>query len=249
LLCSLAWLALGLGECFADEPAATPYRPTVSTPAALSEPGWLELEAGGQHLKDGSARRDSLPYTLKLAFSQNWGIRIGGEAAVQQRAEDRTKTSGFGDTSLIVKYRIPFNNTNAFGIEAGFKSPTARSGLGSGKADALLNLIYSADVGDYHVDANLAPTRLGAIDAGQSRLQTGWAASVSHPLTEKLGVAGELSGTTQRGAATTSQALVALSYGNSKRTVFDVGVAHGLASAAPEWNVFFGVTVLAARLW
>ena len=32
----------------ADEPTATPYRPTVSTPAALSEAGWLELEAGGQ---------------------------------------------------------------------------------------------------------------------------------------------------------------------------------------------------------
>lgn len=32
----------------ADEPSAAPYRPTVSTPANLSEPGWLELEAVGQ---------------------------------------------------------------------------------------------------------------------------------------------------------------------------------------------------------
>jgi hypothetical protein len=236
-------------RCIADEPTATPYRPTVSTPAALSEPGWLELEAGGQLLKDDRARRDSLPYSLKLAFGPNWGVRVGGEATVQQRNEDGTRHSGYGDTSLILKYRLPMNGNSAFGIEAGFKSPTARQGLGSGKADALFNFIYSADLAAYHVDLNLAPTHLGAIDRGQDRLQTGWATAVSHALSEKWGIAGELSGTAQKGAATTSQALIALSYATSKRTVFDFGVARGLASAAPDWNVFFGVTILAARLW
>src|SRR5437016_3240382 len=37
----------------ADEPAATPYRPSVSTPAALSEPGWLEGELGWQRTSGG----------------------------------------------------------------------------------------------------------------------------------------------------------------------------------------------------
>jgi hypothetical protein len=39
----------------ADEPSTTPYRPTVSTPANLSEPGWLEVEAGGQQTRGGTS--------------------------------------------------------------------------------------------------------------------------------------------------------------------------------------------------
>jgi hypothetical protein len=168
LLCSTMWLVIQ--TCGADEPAVTPYRPTVSTPAALSEPGWLELEAGGQRIKDGGGRRDSLPYTAKLAFSPNWGLRISGEAAIQQRDEDGSKSSGFGDTSLILKYRIPISNTNAFGVEAGFKSPTARRALGSGKADTLFNLIYSADFAAYRLSFGCEPN---AHPARRRRPRTG----------------------------------------------------------------------------
>ena len=37
-----------------DEPTTTPYRPSISTPAALSAPGWLEVEAGWQHDRAGA---------------------------------------------------------------------------------------------------------------------------------------------------------------------------------------------------
>ena len=40
-----------------DSPAAVPYRPSVSTPAALSAPGWLEVEAGFLHEHDGAPPR------------------------------------------------------------------------------------------------------------------------------------------------------------------------------------------------
>ena len=61
-----------------DPPSVTPYRPSVSTPAALSAPGWMEVEAGVQiNRGNAPARRDSLPYTLKLAFTPDWGIQIG----------------------------------------------------------------------------------------------------------------------------------------------------------------------------
>ena len=54
-----------------DAPSTTPYRPSVSTPAALSAPGWLEIEAGWQHDDSGGARRDSIPLTFKLAFDKD----------------------------------------------------------------------------------------------------------------------------------------------------------------------------------
>src|SRR4051812_1440755 len=72
-----------------DSPSATPYRPSVSTPAALSAPGWLEVEAGLQHDHDSAVvRRDSAPLTLKLAFTPDWGVRIGADAWVRSRDDD-----------------------------------------------------------------------------------------------------------------------------------------------------------------
>jgi hypothetical protein len=242
-------LGLCASAIHAEELAATPYRPSVSAPAALSAPGWLEVELGGQRLKDADARRDSVPYSLKLAFSPDWGVRIGGEANIRSRAADGSTVSGLGDTSVIGKYRIAVNDASAYGIEVGFKSPTARNDLGSGKSDALFNFIYSADDGPYHLDVNLAPSRLGAVDDGQSRWQTGWAAALSRSLDDKWGVVGELSGTRQKGAASTSQFLAALSYAPSKRTVFDAGFAKGLTSSSTDLSLFFGVTFLAAQLW
>lgn len=234
---------------YAEELAATPYRPSVSAPAALSAPGWLEVELGGQRLKEGYARRDSVPYTLKLAFTPDWGVRIGGEASIRDRAADGSKVSGFGDTSVIGKYRIPFNEASAYGIEVGIKSPTARAELGSGKTDTLFNFIYSADDGPYHLDMNLSPVRLGAVDAGQGRWQTGWAAALSQSLNDRWSMVGEFSGTRQNGAASTSQFLAAIGYAPDKRMVFDAGVAKGLTSSATDVSLFFGVTFLAAKLW
>ena len=50
-----ATLMLAAASCAnaEGEPAATPYRPSVSTPATLSEPGWLEMELGVQRVQGG----------------------------------------------------------------------------------------------------------------------------------------------------------------------------------------------------
>jgi hypothetical protein len=235
-----------------DEPSAVPYRPSVSTPAALSAPGWLEVEAGVLHEHDGAdARRDSMPVTLKLAFTPDWGVRIGADAWARVR-DDATHASGYGDTSVVVKRRFAIDDASAFGLEANATLPTARHGVGSGsgKADYGLNAIYSADfAGSWHTDINVAPTRLGAFDAGTSRTQWLGAASLSKSLDDRWGVVGELSGTHQRGADNTSQLLVAASYNVSKRLVLDAGAARSLRAGAPTWSAFTGFTWLAGRLF
>jgi hypothetical protein len=242
-------MSLSAGVSHAEELAATPYRPSVSAPAALSAPGWLEVELGGQQLKDAGAKRGSVPYTLKLAFTPDWGIRIGGEANVRARAADGSSASGVGDTTFIAKYRMVSSETSAYGIEAGFKKPTASNQIGSGKSDTLLNFIYSVDDGKWHLDANISPTKLGLVEANQSRWQTGWAAALSRSLDDKWGIVGELSGTRQGGAASTKQFLAALSYASTKRMVFDVGVAKGLTDCTTDKSLFFGVTYLATPVF
>ena len=234
----------------AEGPAVTPYRPSVSTPAALSAPGWLELEVGGLHAHDGSsARRDSLPYTLKLAFSEDWGVRLGGEGWVRQRDEAGKRLSGGGDTNIVLKRRFGIDDTAAFGLEAGATLPTARTGLGTGKSDYSVNGIYSADLGRYHTDLNLVTTRAGQVDPGVSRTQLLWAASLSTPLSDRWGVVGELSGTRQRGTDHTAQFLAAASYSVSRSLVLDAGLSRSLRSGAPAWTGFAGLTVLLGRLF
>ena len=232
-----------------DEPNATPYRPTVSTPANLSEPGWLELELGGQRTSGGDpARRDSISYTLKYAFTPDWGVRVGGDAWVREVGADGSRWSGFGDTALIVKRRFALNDDAAFGLEGGVNLPTAKDGLGSRNADYLVTCIHSANLGDYHTDLNLSATRLGQIAAGENRWQTAWAASLSRALGERWGVAGEFSGTYRKNVPSTAQFLTAVAYNYSKRVVFDVGAAAGLNRASADWSLFAGVTLLIGKI-
>ena len=106
---ALAALAMGQSAHAADAPddggpAVVPYRPSVSTPAQLSAPGYLELEAGGLRATgpDSGTSRFTLPYTLKLAFTPDWGIRVGGDAWVRQ-AGPGDSHSGSGDTAVVLK--------------------------------------------------------------------------------------------------------------------------------------------------
>jgi hypothetical protein len=234
-----------------DEPTTTPYRPSVSTPAVLSAPGWLELEAGWQHDHAGAgARRDSLPLTLKLAFSEDWGVRLGNEAWVRRQSDDGS-TRGIGDSSVVLKRRFAIDEGQAFGLEAGLTVPTGHRGIGSGsgKPDYGLNAIYSADLGDWHTDLNLLASRLGQADPGASRTQWLWAASLSRPLNDRWGVVGEFSGTHEGGTQNSRQFLLAASYNLSRRVTLDAGAARSLRSGAPEWSAFTGFTWLASRLF
>ncbi|MDI1299891.1 transporter [Methylotenera sp.] len=230
---------------------ATPYRPTVSNPATLSAPGWLEMELGWQTIKGGGDKwRNSLPFLAKLAFTDDWGVLVGNELAVRRTDFDDAKYEGVGDTTLIVKHRISSGVEGIdWGVEAGYKLPTAKDTIGSGKGDFILNGIYSADFSASHLDLNLGATRLGAIDDGDGRLQYNWAASVSHNLNEKWGVFGELSGVYQHNASTQFQLMTGASYNYSNRIVLDAGLTVGLATASQDWSIFSGVTVLLDNLW
>ena len=246
----LAGLCCGAQAASDDnDPSVTPYRPTVSNPADLPVPGWLEAEFGGlRTFGEDHSRSDSVPWLLKYAFDENHGLLLGGNAYVSAQAPGISRQSGVGDTSLEWKQRFPVSDKAAFGIEAGVIAPTAAHALGIGKPTWLINGIFSTDIGALHLDLNLADAHASAHDATSSPWQTTWAAAISRPLTEDWGAALELSGTHQRGNATTSQALVAVNYNLSHRVVLDTGAAYGLTRAAHDRSVFAGATVLLGQL-
>ncbi len=252
IACAVAAFALWPAlACAAEAPSATPFRPDVAAGAALSEPGWLDVEFGVQRLGGtGTPRRDSLPYLAKLAFSEDWGVSLGGEARVRTGPSGGPSLRGGGDTVLTLKHRAASGDDSAFGVEAGIKLPTAKNGLGSGKRDYSLLGIYSADLdGGWHIDANLGAVRLGAADPGQGRNQGLWALGASYALGPKWSLATDISGSAQRGTTAASQWLGAVSYSWSKRVVLDFGLARGLSDAAPKRSVFAGMTVLLGKLF
>jgi hypothetical protein len=247
-----------LSTCAIGQPAAageiavTPYRPTVSTPAALSAPDWIEVEMGLVNSSGGiPTPRASAPYAVKLAFSDDWGVRIGGEIWVRDIGTRGRNINGVGDTGIVLKRRFAVNERSAFGLEVGVMAPTAPTGLhsGSGGTDYGANAIYSTDFGSaFHGDLNYSITRLGAGGLGESRDLTVWAAALSYTIDPRWGVDGELSGTQQGGADSTEQMLFAASFSPGKRITWDFGFARGLTSATPTWSLFAGFTVLVARL-
>jgi len=225
-------------------PAVVPYRPSVATPAELPAPGWPELEAGGAWAKAGdSARSFSSPVTFKLAWDDSWAILIGTDAYDWQRAYDGSTAHSGGDTTLTLKYKLPVNENLALGAELGVALPTARPPIGTGSTDWEINTIASFDHPGIHVDLNVAGAHLGAVDSGLGPWQGGWAIAASHPLDERFGLTGEVSGLVQRGTTAHTQGLVALNYNVSNALVLDVAMAAGLSRAAPDLQVMAGMTV------
>lgn len=225
-----------------DGPPVTPYRPSIASPAQLPAPGQLEFEIGGLSEKDDGDRRGSLPYLFKLAFSEEWGVLLGGDAYVSAHDDDG-RHDGVGDTMVTLKRAFLVDDTTGYGVELTAKAPTAKDTIGSGKPDWTLNGIYSKDVGELHMDLNLNATRLGAVDPGTGRTQWGWASSFSTQLSEKWTATGEVSGTHQRGTRNTALALAALTYSPTPRLAIDFGVAKGLNSASQDWSFFTGIVV------
>ena len=233
-----------------ERPAAVPDRPGVATPAALTAPGWLEVELGLERTKFGrSERSDALPYSLKLAFTPDWGIRIDGDAWIRSR-ESGEVTSGGGDTAFILKRRFEVDDRSAFGLEGGVSLPTAGKTLGSGSHDLLVNGIFSSELGgEWQVDLNVFATRFGSSTVDLGRVESGWAAAASRSAGERWELGAEFSGTHRKGEGSTSQFLLSASYASTRSVVWDIGFSHGLTSRSPDWTVFTGVTFVAAKLF
>ncbi len=244
----LGLIALSGFACAADDDsdAITPYRPSVSSPAQLPVPGQLEVELGGLHARSDAARRSSLPYAFKLAFSKEWGVVIGGEAHVWAR-DDSGKAQGLGDTTLVLKHAWLVDDATAFGVELGTKLATANDNIGSGRADYTLNTIFSRDIGPVHMDANLNATRLGVFDDGTGRTQFGASASFSGALSDHWGLTGEVSGTHRAGTPSGTQVLTALTYSPTKRLTFDFGLARAFRPTPATTQVFAGVVFPLAK--
>jgi hypothetical protein len=56
-----------------------------------------------------------VPYSLKLAFTPYWGLRVGGDAMFRQRDSDGVLRGG-GDTNITVKRRFAADDKAALSL-------------------------------------------------------------------------------------------------------------------------------------
>jgi hypothetical protein len=210
------------------------------------------MEAGMQRYGVGSrVWRDSVPFNLKYAFTDDWGIRLGGELVVRAPDPDGGTEFGIGDTSLVLKRRFAFSDSSAAGIEVGANFPTAPSGLhaGSGGVDLVATAIYSADLGaKLHVDVNLDVIHFGDAPVVGGRDQLLWAVALSRDMGAGWGLEGEVSGIDEKKTPALTQVLVAASYSPYKSIAWDFGLAHVTSGSQSSWALLAGATLLLTRL-
>ena len=226
---------------------SVPSRPSVSNSTDTTECGVVEVEYGFERfwVADGSHRQD-VSGGLRVGITPNLDFHWASADYLSLSANG-VAVEGFGDTWLGLKYR--FFGQGAHWPGLGFfyqvKIPTSRSaGLGSGKVDHSLAILFSKDVHPLHFDFNVIPTLIGSERGAGFDHSTGLALATWVPVRSKLGLVLEPYGYTAANSSTPGFASLtgALSYQVRPRFFLDAGADAGITEAAPHKRFFGGFT-------
>jgi len=236
-----------------DVPACNPARPTVSTPATLTPPGYVQFENGGLYAT-GSPEFDvqwSVNQVTKLTLNSRIQLLSLAGPTAQTAIEGSSGASQPGDVFAGIQGVLsPVEGARptiaASYIRRIYEGEAPDVDIGSFRNSA--TLLVSLDAAGFHVDVNGIISEQA--DAGVRRAQFGQTLSISHPI-GKVTIAGELWHFSQpliRGNAVGS--LWAVSYPFRKNLVGDAGFDHGLTGTSTQWEGFAGFTyLLPHRLW
>jgi Putative MetA-pathway of phenol degradation len=230
----------------ADIPQANPGRPTVSTPATLTPVGYLQFETGVLAAWDSPefSSQTSFGEVVKFAVAPRLQLLVSSQPFAHSNTQP---TNGTGDLTLgaqgVVHEGEGANPTIALSYFGRVYSGDAPD-LDMGSASNSALLLISADVKGFHYDTNYLFNEQAG-DSGTRRAQFGQTLSVSHALTGKFGLSGEIWRFTQpflRGNAVGN--LWAVNYNAKRNLVFDAAFNRGLTSTSTRWEILAGFTYL-----
>jgi hypothetical protein len=229
-----------------DAPSANPARPTVSTPATLTPPGYVQFETGflAAWNSPGVTWQSSFNEVVKVALNRRVQVLASLEPYAYTRADPLSGNDPGGvalGVQAVVHHGEGPRPTVALSYFRQVYGGTAPD-LDIGSFENSATLLVSADVKGFHYDTNYL---FNEVVSGARRAQFGQTLSISHPLSGKFGLSGEIWHFTQpflRSRAVGN--LWALNYNARKNLVFDAGFQRGLTSTSAHWEIFIGFTYL-----
>jgi hypothetical protein len=230
-----------------SDPEANPARPTVSTPATLPPPGYVQFETG------------SLGATTSPEFKTRIGVNNVTKLAVDSRLEFFVQTepyvhSTFGTLPADIHPGEVFVGaqveafrgrgvwpTISFSyVRRLYESPAPELDTGTYRESGML--LLSDDLFGFHFDSNFIA--LEQTEGGIRRVQNAQTLSISHPL-RRFTIAGEIWHFTQPFLSSNAVGMLwAASYTVRKNLVLDAGFDHGLTKTSTHWEGFVGFTYL-----
>ena len=230
-----------------EVPEANPGRPTIATPATLTPVGFLQFETGFLSARQSPefSSQPSINEVIKFSVSPRVELLAVTEPFVHSRVGMQTANQT-GDVSVgaqgVVYQGEGARPTVALSyLRRVYNGNTPDLDVGSTDNSALF--LVSADLKGFHCDSNYFFNE--AVAARIRRAQFGQTLSVSHALTGKFGLTGEVWHFTQpflRGNAVGN--LWAVNYNARSNLVLDAGFNRGLTDTSTRWEVFVGVTYL-----
>lgn len=233
-------------------PAVNPGRPTVTDPASLTAPGWLESEFGLFQNLDRD-RNLGTPLLLKLTSkNKRLQYRLENDGYLRIGSD---RSDGIGDTNFALQYLFATQDRSLFDISGrlNLKIPTARPALGGTKKfDYSALFLASKDFTPMlHGDFNLGLASLTRVDAPGADTQVFAAASFTIPFkggrwayTNELVYFSPIQG--QRAAVTTMHGLT---YAVHRYDVYDLAVQWQLQGDGAVFQILLGKTFFFGRLF
>jgi hypothetical protein len=230
-----------------EDATANPGRPTISTPATLTPPGYFQFESGELSAWNSPefSSQSSLNEVVKFSVSHRIELLAGfGPYAHSNGINQPTNATGDIVAGLqgVVHQGEGARPTIAISYFRRLYSGTSPN-LDIGSARNSVLALASADVKGFHYDTNFVFNEV--IDADVHRAQFGQTLSISHALPAKFGLTGEIWHFTQPFLRSNAVGnLWAVNYNLRKNLVLDSGFDHGLTSTSTQWEVFAGFTYL-----
>ena len=257
----LALAALGLGASARAETLRDfcPDRPGLGTPPCTIDAGHFDVELGlGDWTLDRSpaSRVDTIEagqILVRIGLTDSLEAQMGWTAFGHVRMLDRptgatASASGVGDLSIALRQNLvnPDGSGLSLAVMPFATLPTGNDVIGAGEWTAGLLVPVSYDLGS-GVQLGLTAQAEAAADEDRSgrHLAYGGVAGVSLPLSDTVGATFEIAARRDEdpsGHATEWLAGLSAGWMAQEGLQLDAGANLGLGSAAPDLQLYFGVS-------
>ena len=223
---------------------AVSQRPFFSSDIYTVEEGSAQIEAGAT--VDPKDRIDT-PALGTYGTSERSQLMLGWSPWVHV---DRPGNDGDGPGDMLVGFKHRFFDPTetlpgaALQLFTKLPSGSTNEGISSGEIDFFANGIVTQKFDDWSLSGNYELGVLGEANDTGTDLQHAIAIAASRPISEQLSAFGELLGILQpEQNQERAQLGLGIAWSPRKSTVLDAGLSFGLDHDAPDFQLFFGITV------